>query len=140
MRGDVIYMKLRDRFIIFMHGRYGPDKFSKFLIIAGLIFVILSRITTWYFLYILAFLMLIYSYIRVFSKNINKRYEQNQKYLYYESKVKKLFSGVKYNFKKRKTHRIFMCPSCKQKIRVPRGKGKIEITCPKCHTTFIRKS
>ena len=84
--------------------------------------------------------MLIYSYVRVFSKNINKRYEQNQKYLYYESKVKKLFSGVKYNLKKRKTHRIFMCPSCKQKIRVPRGKGKIEITCPKCHTTFIRKS
>ncbi len=133
-------MKLRDRVIRFMQGRYGPDKFSKFLIVVGLILAILSRITAWYVLYILAFVMLIYSYVRVFSKNINKRYEQNQKYLYYESKVKNSFNGIKHGFKQRKTHRIFMCPSCKQRIRVPRGKGKIEIYCPKCHTTFIRKS
>lgn len=134
------YMKLRDRFIRFMQGRYGPDQFSKFLIITGLIFTILSRITGWFILYTLAFFMLIYSYVRVFSKNINKRYGQNQKYLYYENKVKKFFKNIKNGFKQRKTHRIFVCPSCKQKIRVPKGKGKIEISCPKCHTRFIRKS
>lgn len=133
-------MNLRDRFIRFMQGRYGPDRFSKFLIIAGLIFTILSRLTGWFILYVFAFCMLIYSYIRVFSKNINKRYEQNQKYVYYENKIKKLFKEIKNEFKQRKTHRIFMCPSCKQKIRVPKGKGKIEIACPKCHTKFIRKS
>lgn len=133
-------MKLRNRFIRFMQGRYGPDQLSKFLIIAGLVFAIFSRITGWIILYILALCMLVYSYVRVLSKNINKRYEQNQKYLYYENKVKRFFREMKNGFKQRKTHRIFMCPSCKQKIRVPKGKGKIEVSCPKCHTRFIRKS
>lgn len=133
-------MRFRDRIIRFMQGRNGPDQYSRFLLVAGLILAIISRLNKGLILYIVAILLFLYSYIRMFSKNISKRYVENQKYLYYEEKVKKYFKGLGSTFKQRKTHRIFKCPSCKQKIRIPKGKGKIEITCPKCRTKFVRKS
>ena len=81
-----------------------------------------------------------YSYFRMFSKNIPARYAENQKFLNIRYNVM-----VKWNLKKKhliesKTHRFFKCPQCKQKVRVPKGRGKICITCPKCKTEFVKKS
>mgnify|MGYP000175811789 FL=1 len=83
---------------------------------------------------------IIYTYFRMLSRNIQKRYAENQKYLSMTAKIRQWFRKEKNMMEQRKTHHIYTCPSCGQKIRIPRGKGKIEIDCPKCHTKFIKKS
>ncbi|MBQ5484545.1 MAG: zf-TFIIB domain-containing protein, partial [Lachnospiraceae bacterium] len=84
-------------------------------------------------IYLLGLAVLGYGYFRMMSKNVGKRYLENQKYLQITDRMKNFF----YNHK---TYRFYKCPTCKQKVRVPRGHGKIEITCPKCRGTFIRRS
>ena len=76
----------------------------------------------------------------MFSRNISKRYAENQKYLAIENKVRHFFGQKKYIQQQRKEFHIYSCPQCKQKIRIPRGKGKVSIRCPKCGNEFIKKS
>ena len=83
---------------------------------------------------------IVYTYFRIFSINIQKRYRENQKYLSMTSKLRNRFQREKNMMEQRKTHHIYSCPGCGQKIRIPRGKGKIEIKCPKCGTKFVKKS
>lgn len=125
-----------------MQGRYGADQFSKFLIITGFILFLLSNFNFvgGFIFRSLGLLLIIYSYIRLFSKNIQKRYQENQKYLYYVNRIKNYFRKEKNYRNQSKDHRIYKCPSCKQKVRVPKGKGKIEITCPKCHKKFVKRT
>ncbi len=130
---------MKEKFYRFMLGRYGSDQLSKFLMI--LVFVCLGlSLFGIHLFYVLGLGLLIYAYFRMFSKNIYKRSAENSAYLKYEYKVKQFFATWKRDMKQRKTHHIYRCPSCKQKIRVPRGKGKIEIRCPKCGHTFIKNS
>ena len=130
---------MKEKFYRFMYGRYGNDSLNRFLMVITLIFFVISLFTTNYF-YIAGILPLGFAYFRMFSKNTYKRSEENKVYLKYEYKVKGFFGRLKRDFTQLKTHHIFKCPSCKQKIRVPKGKGKIEITCPKCRQSFIKKS
>lgn len=131
---------MKEKFIRFMYGRYGMDSLGKFTIAVGLISIVLSSFVRWRFLPVLSWACIIYTYYRMFSKNIYKRSSENQWYLNKTYKVRNFIYKQKQLFAQRKTHHIYTCPSCKQKIRVPRGKGKIEIRCPKCSTTFIKKS
>lgn len=122
-----------------MQGRYGADNLNRFLMILVLICFVLSLFGAEIF-YPAAILLLIYSYFRMFSRNLYKRRKENSVYMQYEYKVKQFFLRRKQHLQQRKTHHIYKCPSCGQKIRIPRGKGKIEIRCPKCSHTFIKKS
>ena len=70
----------------------------------------------------------------------SKMYAQNQKFLTWRYRMVAKWSKWKERFAQRKTHRFYKCPNCKQKVRVPKGRGKIAITCPKCRTEFIKKS
>lgn len=135
-------MRFRERVYRFMQGRYGAggaDAFTRFLSALVFVLIILSffRVP---FTYVLALLLIVYMYFRLFSRNYYKRQMENNFYLKQEYKVKNAFSRLKRNLQQRKTHHIYKCPTCKQKIRVPRGKGRIEIRCPKCSTKFIKKS
>ena len=123
-----------------MAGRYGVDELSKFLNIVLLVLLVLSIFIRSGILYLLALGILIYSYFRMFSRNISKRYEENQKFvnLRYRNVVK--WNNFKKRFAQRKEYRFYHCPQCKQTVRVPRGRGKICITCPKCRTEFVKKS
>lgn len=123
----------------FMLGRYGNDRFNRFLMILALVCFAVSFFGVRGF-YLAGLLCLIYAYFRMLSRNTYKRSLENNKYLQCEYKVKHWFSGIKWKLQQQKTHHIYKCPSCKQKIRIPRGKGKIEIRCPKCGQTFIKKS
>lgn len=131
---------MREKIARFMQGRYGVDDLSKVLMYVGLIVIVVSMFTNWSIFSIVGWVVLIIVYVRMFSKNHSKCYAQNQKYLQYVNKVKGFFRREKSHMEQRKTHRIFACPSCKQKIRIPKGKGKIEISCPKCHTKFVKRS
>ena len=84
--------------------------------------------------------LIIYTYYRVLSRDYAKRSAENQKYLAKTQKIRMRFQKEKGMMEQRKTHHIYKCPGCGQKIRIPRGKGKIEIECPKCHVKFIKRS
>lgn len=134
----VIVMK--EKMIRFMQGRYGADQFSKFLLVIAMIFTILSLFIGKYFFYALAIGLLLYSYMRMFSKNYEKRYKENQCYLKYANMLSALWRHKKTKIEQSMHYHIYKCPKCKQKIRIPRGKGKIAITCPKCHKEFQKRS
>ncbi len=136
--------RMRDWFRRFMQGRYGVDHFSHFLVtLAFLLMFIQLFIRHDIFkliVSVLVVIILIYSYYRTFSRNHYQRYRENEWYLRHHNRVKCFFSRERNNMQQRKTHRIFRCPNCGQSIRVPKGKGKIAITCPMCKTEFIKKS
>lgn len=122
----------------FMSGRYGSDEFSRFLCVFSLVCMVLG-LFLWPFYYA-GMGLLIYCYFRMFSRNLSKRYAENQWYRQQRAVVVRWFDTQKKRFELRKTYHYFRCPHCKQQLRVPRGRGKISITCPKCGTSFIKKS
>ena len=149
--------KLKNAFYRFMYGRYGTDALSKAMLwcYSGvlILYLILYLVFSFAFgdgslgmliLNICYFLLsgtLVYLLIsRMFSRNIYKRASENQLFLSKTAKARGWLYKQKNLFAQRKTHRIYKCPTCKQKIRVPKGKGRIEIRCPKCSTKFIKKS
>ena len=123
-----------------MQGRNGMDELAQAINVVVLILLIISLFTKSSLLSFLALALLIYMYIRVLSKNTPKRYEENQKFrnFRYDATVK--WNNKKKEWQQRKVYRIFRCPMCKQKVRVPKGRGKICITCPKCKAEFIKRS
>lgn len=130
---------LREKFYRFMQGRYGGDQFNRFLMILALVCFAVSLFGARIF-YVIGLGVLIYAYFRMLSKNIYKRREENNVYMRYEYRVRQRVAVWRRDMGQRRTHHIYKCPSCKQKIRIPRGKGKIEIRCPKCGRTFIKRS
>lgn len=131
---------MKEKFMRFMYGRYGADAFGRFLLIAAIVLSLLSSLFRWNPLYILGEALLIYSCFRMFSRNIYKRSAENQAYLKRTAKIRFWWHNQKNLMQQRKTHHIYKCPTCRQKIRIPKGKGKIEIRCPKCGSTFIKRS
>ena len=131
---------MKERMKRFMAGRYGNDQLNQFIFIVAIISMVLEIITRQSLFYTLTLVLLILAYVRVFSRNINKRYEENMKFLQKKDAILNKFRKQKYYAAQRRNFHIYTCPQCKQKIRIPKGKGKISITCPKCRTSFIKKS
>lgn len=130
---------MKEKFYRFMQGRYGSDQLSRFLMFLVMVCLVLSLFGLRFF-YVIGIALLVYSYFRIFSRNLYKRRAENTAYLQCGYKARQKMATWKRDMQQRKTHHIYRCPSCKQKIRVPRGKGRIEIRCPKCNQTFIKKS
>ena len=131
--------RFRQKMYEFMRGRYGHDSFNRFLYWLSIALLLLSLIFG-NILYIIALVLLVYSYYRMFSKNHQARYKENLLFVGYSKRVTGFINTQKLRFKERKTHHIYRCSKCGQNIRVPRGKGKICITCPKCKNEFIKVS
>ena len=123
-----MFQKLGEKFRRFMYGRYGSDKLNVFLLIVGVVFCLLSSFSRLYLLGILAYVPLILAIFRMYSRNISKRQRENQRFL-------QLFA----RFRDRE-YRYFSCPRCRQRVRVPRGKGKIIIRCPSCGERFQKRT
>lgn len=136
--------KIKEKFSKFMYGRYGTDKLNMFLVIMLLVFAVGNLfVRNEYFSMVFTsweFLLIFLIYYRMFSRNISKRYAENQKYMSIENRVRRFFGKSKYMQQQRKEFHIYTCPQCKQKIRIPRGKGKISIRCPKCGSEFVKNS
>ncbi len=135
---------MKEKLIRFMQGRYGIDQLSRFLIVFGVVIVLVSAFFNWgiagLICYFLGWVLVIWSYVRVFSRNVSKRYAENQTFLAKTNGIRTFFQRQMNIWKQRRVYHIYKCPGCGQKIRIPRGKGKIEVRCPKCSTTFIKKS
>ncbi len=133
-------MKFREKMQQFMYGRYGNDQLSRVYLGITLVLLVLSLFTRWTIFYIAGIALLIYCYYRMFSKNITKMSAQNQKYLNWRYGLAVKRQKRKTHMEQRKIYHFYKCPQCKQKVRVPKGHGKICITCPKCKMEFVRKS
>ncbi len=135
-------MDMREKIQRFMIGRYGADELSRFCsgAVMGLLILSLFRRLGLGYLYWVALALLIYSTWRMLSRNISKRYEENQKFLNWKFKMTQKTDKIRKRWQQRKIYRFFKCPQCKQTVRVPKGHGKICITCPKCRTEFVKKS
>ena len=123
-----------------MQGRYGADQMGQMLSAVSMVFLIISLFSRNQAWFLLAVIGIVYNYFRMFSKNISKRYAENQKYMKMTAGILRKLASWKSQLAQRKIYHIYRCPGCKQKIRVPRGRGKIEIRCPKCNTRFVKKS
>ncbi len=136
---------MKEKFMKFMQGRNGVDQFSRFTMGVALVSIVLTiftgtRSTLGTFLDLFGMAAIVYTYFRIFSKNISKRWQENQKYLQAMDKLRARFQKEKRMMSQRKDYHIYSCPGCGQKIRIPRGGfKKVEIECPKCHTKFIKR-
>lgn len=134
-----ILQNLNYRFQVFMQGRYGIDELSKNMIIAACVCILVSSLRFLKIFYILGIALLIWSYIRLFSKNIESRRKELYAYFNFKNRVNSKLSLKKRIWCERKTHKYFKCPKCHAALRVPKGKGKIQITCRECSYKFIKK-
>ena len=116
----------------FMAGRYGTDKLNMVILCVGLAVSLLSVFFQYaplnLLFFVLSYGLMIWAIFRSLSRNTYKRYQENRKFLQITGRLKD------------RHNRYFDCPKCRQMVRVPRGKGKISITCPRCHEKFIRKT
>ena len=116
----------------FMMGRYGTDKLNMAILGTGVVLCVVTMFvrqpTVVMALTTLSYILMIWAIFRMFSRNTYKRYQENRKFLRFIERIKD------------REHRYFDCPRCHQPVRVPRGKGKIAITCPKCKEKFIKKT
>lgn len=116
----------------FMAGRYGTDRLSMVILCGGLLVSLLSVFIRWpglnLVLVLVSYGLMIWAIFRTLSRNTYKRYQENRRFMRLLSRLKD------------RKNRYFQCPKCRQTVRVPRGKGKISITCPKCRERFIKKT
>ena len=115
----------------FMSGRYGTDKLNMAILTVGLIVCLIAVFVTGavgLIFTMVSYGLMFWAIFRTLSRNTYKRYQENRKYLMFLERIKD------------RQHRYFTCPKCRQMVRVPRGKGKVAITCPRCKERFIKKS
>jgi len=130
----------------FMQGRYGVDQLGFACVASYCVLSIVGRFVarwtpiTYVVISIISTFLVVWSIFRLLSRNISKRYNENQVFLKYWNKIKNGFAQGKTYVDNKKIYKYFKCPSCKVKVRVPKGKGTVEITCPKCGRAFRKKS
>lgn len=116
----------------FMQGRYGSDKLNTTILMVALVLVLVYTFLPFgpvqLILWILSYVLMIWAIFRMLSRNTYRRYQENRRFLQFVDGIRD------------REHRYYDCPNCHQRVRVPRGKGKISISCPKCREKFIRKT
>ena len=112
----------------FMYGRYGSDKLNMVLLVTGLVISLVSSFSGAFLLGYLSWIPFFIVLFRMFSRNIPARRRENQRFMNFLARLKD------------RENRYFKCPQCHQMVRVPKGKGKINIRCPKCGNKFIKKT
>lgn len=126
-----------------MAGRYGIDRLWRFLFIVYFIILIIANIVfrfsklSYYALFVMANALMIFAIFRVFSKNIDARRSENESYLRFVGKIKQRNKLIKDRWQQRKTHKFVKCKKCKRVLRVPKHRGKINVTCPHCKNQFV---
>jgi uncharacterized paraquat-inducible protein A len=123
-----------------MMGRYGSDQLSKALIIFSVILTLIANLINFPILVAISYIPLGLSLFRMLSKDIAKRRMENYKFSILISPLYSWFRKTSKRLIDSKTHRFFRCPNCNVNLRLPKGKGKITIYCPKCNTEFSRRT
>ena len=127
-----------------MMGRYGPDHLNVAMIIVSLVLSLIHAVfkpspVATVILYI-SYVILALAVFRMLSRNITRRRAENDRFIRYWWPIRTRISRAIANVRYGKTHRFLKCPSCGNTLRVPKGKGKLQITCPKCGERFFKKT
>ena len=129
--------KIRTSLNKLMAGRHGADEFSMALLIAGLLLSIIGSLTRIGIMSLLSLALYIYAIFRMFSRNHEKRYQENQKYISLtHGSLRQFFVRLK-NIRK---YKYFKCPQCHARLRLPRKVGEVTVTCGKCRHAFKQKA
>ncbi|MDD2628507.1 MAG: hypothetical protein PHD20_06485 [Clostridia bacterium] len=129
-----------NRFRMFMMGRYGTDQLSMALLILGMTLSFVAETFSSSIITLLSYIVFFICIYRIMSRDIALRSQENYKFLRIWSPINKTLQSKVNMLKGRKYYKYFKCPSCKQMIRAPKGKGKIAVTCPKCKNKFIKQT
>lgn len=132
--------KLREAGRKLMAGRHGADEFSLALLIVGVLLNLIGSFTRLGLLSLLSMGCYVYAIFRIFSRNHEKRYQENQRYMALvhgkDSEIRQFIVRMK-NIRKFK---YFKCPECHARLRLPRNVGEVTVTCGKCHHAFKQKA
>ena len=131
--------KFMYKFANFMRGRYGQDALNQALMYITCALFLISFFVRNQFIVLVAEVLWFITLFRMFSKNIYKRQTENNAYLKLIEPITKEVSVMKKQ-KADPMHKYYRCPTCSQIVRVPKGRGKIEIRCPKCQTRFEKRT
>ena len=118
----------------FFIGRNGPDQLS----LAMTIFAFIISFVPYGFYPSIAIMVL--AVYRMVSKNVVKRRSENYRFVMFLNRIKRWYNNKKAQFTQRKYYKIFKCPNCSQRLRVPRNKGRVAVKCTKCGQTFIKRT
>ena len=127
-----------------MVGRYGVDPLTNFLLIVSMVLLIVSMFfgesIASTVLWVAALALLAFGYYRIFSKQTSRGVPGEPEVFAPAQPVYRAISLVERAHQAAEDAPLFKCPQCGVTVRVPKGKGKIKITCPKCRTTFVRNT
>lgn len=140
MKFNQILSNAINKYRKFMYGRYGNDELNFALIVLSLLLSLVSNFDKLWFFYFISIIPVAVAAWRFISRNTNARYNERIKFISAVSFFKDRFIKIKSRSQDRKTHRFYTCKKCKAKLRLPKGRGKIKITCPKCGNTMIKKT
>ena len=124
----------------FMVGRYGPDHLGIAMIIFSFALNLLYAIIRFIPLIYISYIIIVLAIFRMLSRKIVRRRAENDRFIRYWWPIRTKIKRASANIKHRKTHRFIKCPGCGNTLRVPKGKGRLQITCPKCGERFIKKT
>lgn len=133
-------MTLKERLYRFTASRYGMDSLNRILSIVLFVMLIISAFFPSTILLVVNTILLVIVLFRTLSTNYNARRKENTAFLNFKSHLVARGKVIFYSVRDRKTYSYFICKSCYQQLRVPKGKGTIEITCPKCKTKVTKKT
>ena len=122
-----------------MYGRYGTDQLNQCLLAAYLVLLAAHLLLGWHLFYLLSLAAAALLIFRSLSRNLTARRAENAKFLKWSGPAVR-WLRLRRTMSRDKEHRYFKCPRCSQYLRVPRGKGKITVTCRSCGTSFQEKS
>ena len=131
---------LRSRLARGLYGRNGFDSLALTCNTVAILLLIINLFAQNLVIYFLWVAFFGYSVFRVYSRNIPKRYAENQKFLAMTEGPRKRIGLMKLQWRDREVSRYYICRNCHQQIRVPKGRGRIEIRCPKCGERFIKRT
>lgn len=121
--------RLRTSMIRFMTGRSGVDQLGWSLLILGVVLNLIGAFARLPLFQLLAYIPLALTLYRTFSRNVPKRYAENQHFTQFFARIRG-----------RKNYCYFKCPGCKTRVKLPKGKGTLRITCPNCKERFVKKT
>ena len=134
------WQKFKEGFRRFMAGRYGADSLSQAIIIAGLVLFLLAAFTRIGLFSILAMALYIWAIFRMYSRNGEKRLQENARYMAATRKLRTSVNQARTRLKNRKKYRYFRCPNCHARLRLPRGVGEVTVNCGQCKHSFRKKA
>ena len=135
-----MWQRFKDGVRNFMIGRNGADQLSMAMLIAGIVLSLLTAITKLGIFNLLGLIVLILTIFRMFSRNLEKRRAENQKFVSFRANFGANAKQLMNRLKNMKKYKYFKCPQCGARLRLPRKVGEVTVTCGKCKNQFKQKA